>query len=176
MAMQKDKIYLIGFMGAGKSTVARVLSQKTGLPVVEMDDEIAFRAGMPIREIFAVQGEAAFRSMESTLLSETAAGGPAIVSCGGGLIKNEKAISLMRESGTVVYLSVRPETVLSRVAGDSSRPLLEGKKDISSIAAMLAERMPLYERAYDFSVEVDGQTPEEIAGRILRRLAAPKPQ
>ena len=168
--MEQKHIYLIGFMGAGKSTVAKALAKKTGLPVMEMDDVIASRAGMPIREIFARQGEEAFRKQEAALLAEIADGEPAIVSCGGGLIKLAENISVMRSSGTVVCLTATPETILSRVAGDSSRPLLQGKKDIASIAAMIAERAPLYERAYDFSVKVDGRTPEEIADSILAAL------
>lgn len=163
----QENIYLIGFMGAGKSTVARALSEKTGERVIEMDDEIASRAGMSIPEIFETKGEAAFRAMESALLKETAAGGPAIVSCGGGLIKSEENIACMQAAGCVVCLRVRPETVLARTANDSSRPLLAGKKDVSSIAAMIAERTPLYEKAGEIVVDVDGQTPEAIAERIL---------
>lgn len=162
-----ENIYLIGFMGAGKSTVARALSKKTGEAVIEMDDEIAFRAGMSIPEIFEKKGEAAFRSMESALLRETAAGGPAIVSCGGGLIKSEENIACMKASGCVIYLRAQAETVLKRTVNDTSRPLLAGKKDISSIAAMIAERTPLYEKAGEIVVDVDGQTPDAIAERIL---------
>ncbi len=160
-------IYLIGFMGAGKSTVAKALSKRTGLPVVEMDEELVRRAGMSINEIFAAKGEGTFRQMESALLSETAAGGPAIVSCGGGLVKDENNVKTMRQSGTVIFLTATPETILSRVLGDHSRPLLEGKHDIVSIAEMIAERAPLYERAADQKTPVDGKTPDAIADEIL---------
>lgn len=164
---KKRHIYLIGFMGAGKSTVAKALSKMTGLPVVEMDEELVRRAGMSINDIFASMGEAAFRQMESALLSETAGGGPVIVSCGGGLVKDENNVNIMRADGTIIFLTATPETILSRVEGDHSRPLLEGKHDITSISAMIAERAPLYEKAADIRIAVDGLTPEAIADEVL---------
>ncbi len=168
---KKQHIYLIGFMGAGKSTVAKALSKETGLPVVEMDDELVRRAGMSINEIFSSKGEAAFRQMESSLLLEITKGAPAIVSCGGGLVKDENNVKRMRADGTIVFLTAAAETILSRVAGDHSRPLLEGKHDIASISAMIDERAPLYERAADIRVPVDSRTPEAIADEILVDLS-----
>lgn len=147
--------------------MAKALSKKTGLPVLEMDEELVRRAGMSINDIFATKGEAAFRQMESALLSETAGGGPVIVSCGGGLVKGENNVKTMRADGTIVFLTALPETILSRVAGDHSRPLLEGKHDIASISSMIAERAPLYEKAADIRIAVDGKSPDAIADEVL---------
>ncbi len=162
-------LFLIGFMGAGKTTVARALRRLTNWPMTDLDREIEDRCGMKISEIFAEYGEDEFRRMESRILNEVSDRGGCIVSCGGGVIKSPANVALMRERGTVVWLTATPQTILSRVSFDDSRPLLAGRKTLEDIDAMIEERRPLYETASDFSVATDGRRAAEIAADILSR-------
>ncbi len=162
-----NNIYLIGFMGVGKSAVARELHKKLDLPLIEMDQEIVDRQGMEISEIFARHGEAFFRDLESALLSEIANGHDAIVSCGGGAVLREENVSAMQNSGMVVLLTAEPETILERVKGFSHRPLLEGKMNVDAIRELMAQRKPAYENACQYFVSTDGKQPAEIADGIV---------
>lgn len=160
-------IYLIGFMGAGKSTIAKHLQNKLNIPLIEMDQEIMNRQGMEIAEIFQTHGEAYFRDLESALIREIAAGEPSVVSCGGGVVLREENISLMRDSGMLVYLSARPETIFERVRHSTNRPLLNDRMSIEGIADLMEQRRPIYETACQYSVETDGKMPGEIADGIV---------
>ena len=166
-------IYLIGFMGAGKSTVASALSELTGSPVMEMDEVIAERTGMSIPEIFRTKGEDAFRQMETGLLKELSLEGasPAIVSCGGGAALKNENVSLMKSGGMIVLLSVKPETVLERISGDENRPVLAACKTPEDVKTLMEMRLPYYEKAAHFVVAVDDRTPGEIAAEILALLS-----
>ena len=159
-------IYLIGFMGVGKTTVARALRRVTHWPMVDLDKEIEGRSGQKIAQIFAEQGEEAFRQLECQVLKECSCRGGCIVSCGGGVIKTPANIALMKQTGTVIWLTASPKTILLRVRFDESRPLLAGKKNVADIARMMEERRPLYETAADRKVVVDGKKALEIAEEI----------
>ena len=162
-----NNIYLIGFMGVGKSAVARELHKKLDLPLIEMDQEIVDRQGMEISEIFARHGEAFFRDLESALIREIANGHDAIVSCGGGAVLREENVSAMQNSGMVVLLTAEPETILERVKGFSHRPLLEGRMNVDAIRELMAQRKPAYENACQYFVSTDGKQPAEIADGIV---------
>ena len=170
--MQSRNIYLIGFMGAGKSTVAASLASLGDALVVEMDEAIAERAAMSIPDIFRTKGEEAFRAMETDLLRELALEGKkgAVVSCGGGAALREENVTLMRRGGTVVLLSVKPETVLRRISGDANRPILAACKTADDVKALMEKRLPYYEKAADLTVPADSGTPDEIAAHILSLL------
>lgn len=163
-----NNIYLIGFMGVGKSAVARQLHQKLNLPLIEMDQEIVDRQGMEISEIFARHGEAFFRDLESDLIKEIANGDGAIVSCGGGAVLRKENVDAMQQSGKVILLTAEPETILDRVKGFSHRPLLKGKMDVASIRELMDQRKQAYENACQFFVTTDGKLPEEIADEIIK--------
>ena len=163
-------IYLIGFMGVGKSTVAASLRQLCGMEIIDTDEEIVRRAGMPIPEIFKVRGQEAFREMESELFRELADREGLIVSCGGGAILREENRLFMKQSGTVVQLTAEPETILNRVREDDNRPLLEGRKNVLAIRALLDERKEAYELARDVSVATDGRDTMDIAAEILDKV------
>lgn len=165
-------IFLIGFMGAGKSTAAKSLHALTGMPILEMDSEIERRAGMKIPEIFASRGEAAFRRMETRLLHNLKNSVPSIVSCGGGVVTRSINVQEMRAQGTIVLLTARPETVLVRVAHSHNRPLLEGRKTVEDIAALQAERLPLYQAAADLTIATDDKPIRAVAAEILAALDA----
>ncbi len=165
-------IYLIGFMGCGKSSTAEYLNKHEKLHIIDMDEEIVKRAGMPISEIFATQGEPAFRKMETDLLRDLKNVTNTVISCGGGVAMREENVALMRESGRVVLLTAAPETILGRVKNSHNRPLLEGRKNVAAIAELMDARRPHYEAAADITVETDGRTTPEVCAEILRRVSA----
>lgn len=165
-----DNIYLIGFMGVGKSTVAVALRQLCGMEIIDTDEELVRRAGMSIPEIFETRGQEAFREMESALFRELAETKNKIVSCGGGAILRQENRMLMKQSGTVVQLTAEPETILERVQGDHNRPILEGKKNVPAIRKLLDERREAYELARDVSVVTDGRMTMDIAAEILDQI------
>lgn len=166
----KSNIYLIGFMGTGKSTVSKELKKLTGRTIVDTDEVLESRAGMSIPQIFDRMGEAAFRQMESDLMKELAAESDLIVSCGGGVILREDNRETMKKSGTVVLLTAKPETVLRRVKNDDHRPLLDGKKNVEAIAELIAQRQPNYDLAKDVEVATDDLSAIEIAKEILKNV------
>ena len=128
-AQEGRHIVLVGFMGAGKSTVGRWLSRKLFWQLLDTDAMIEARAGMTISEIFAVRGEEAFRSTETEVLAGLARmRSPVIISTGGGMPLRAENRAALRSLGRVVYLRVKPETVCARLAGDTTRPLLAGEE------------------------------------------------
>lgn len=163
----KSNIFLIGFMGAGKSTIARTLQKNHGMKLVEMDEQIEAEQGMKISEIFSAKGEEFFRQLETQLLVNLQQQENTVVSCGGGVPMRECNIEAMRKSGTIVYLSARPETIYNRVKNVHTRPLLEGNMNIPYITELMNKRLPKYLEAADLTVEVDGKKKAEICTEIL---------
>ncbi|MDD6038629.1 MAG: type I 3-dehydroquinate dehydratase [bacterium] len=162
-----DNIYLIGFMGTGKSAVSEALQELTGRTIVDMDTVLSKKAGMPIPQIFERLGEDAFRDMESELIEELSKQSHLIVSCGGGVILRNSNLLSMKNSGTVVLLTATARTILERVRFDNNRPLLQGKKNLADIQEMLDARQPAYDRAKDIEVSTDKKNTETIAKEIL---------
>ena len=169
---KKRNLYLIGYMGTGKTAVATELSALLLRPVLEMDALLAARAGKSIPAIFAEDGEACFRAAETALLKEIATGSfpPAIVSCGGGVPLSSGNRELLKSSGSVILLEASPATLWRRLQGDTSRPLLQDKNSEQDLAAMLAVRMPFYQAAAHLRIPTDGLTPREVAERIRAEL------
>lgn len=166
--MQRDKnIYLIGFMGAGKSSVSRTMAELSDLEEVDMDAAIVSREGMSIPQIFEKKGEAYFRKAETEVLKELAGKQGMIVSCGGGTVLKEENREIMKESGEVVFLSAKPETIFERVKNGRNRPLLNGHMNVEYIRGLLEERMPYYELAKTKEIITDGRSPQKIAKEIF---------
>lgn len=158
----KDTIFLIGFMGAGKSTVAECLRRNYGRRVVEMDQRIEEQEQMSISKIFEEKGEEYFRGLETELLRELKGQSDLVVSCGGGAPLRSCNVEVMRESGWVIFLTAKPETVYQRVKNSHNRPLLENNKNIPFIASLMEERKSSYEAAADYLVATDERSGEEI--------------
>jgi shikimate kinase len=137
-------IILVGFMGTGKTTVGKLIAEKTGMPLVDMDSLIVERAGKSINDIFAQEGEAYFRQLERELVQELAATSGNIISTGGGIVLNPDNIADFEKNGLVVCLLADAESVLDRVRHDTARPLLAGDKE-KNIIHLLETRRPLYE-------------------------------
>lgn len=166
----KNNIFLIGFMGAGKSTIARYLHRKYGMEWLEMDKEIERKQGMPISEIFRLKGEEYFRELETELLLSLEEKEHTVVSCGGGVPLRSCNVEAMKKSGIIVFLTARPETILERVKDSHDRPLLEGHKDVEYIAELLAGRQKKYEAAAEFLTATDGRSAEEIGEEIYHHV------
>ncbi len=161
-------VFLIGFMGAGKSSVARKLARKCGIASVDMDKYIERKAGRPIPDIFAESGEDGFRRLETEALREFAESEyPMLVSCGGGIVVRDDNIRIMRDKGYVVYLEVDADEASSRISDKSSRPLFS---DIESARARLRDRHPLYESACDANVSTLGKGVHQIASEVQALL------
>ena len=160
-------IFLIGFMGCGKSTIARLLSEHLGVAQVEMDELIVQEQGMPITEIFEKYGEAYFRDIETDLVRRLQTQDGVVVSCGGGAVLREENRRLMKEAGVIVWLTAEPETILERVKHSTNRPVLNGNMNVEYITSLMAKRHDCYEVAADFVVNTDGKRREEICDEIL---------
>ncbi|MCR5211030.1 MAG: shikimate kinase [Lachnospiraceae bacterium] len=160
-------IYLTGFMGTGKSTVAEALSDLTGLPCYDMDKLLTERFKMPISAVFEEKGEEYFRREEKELLKSLSEKTSIIVSCGGGVVKDDENIAIMKSSGKVFLLTASPETLFERLKDDVSRPLLKGRLSVEGIRDMISERAEMYEKAASHVIETDGLSPAEIAKRIV---------
>ena len=163
-------LFFIGFMGAGKTSVSAALGRMLTLPVIEMDEQIALNEGMTIPEIFAQKGESHFRQCETALLENLAAESTCLVSCGGGVPMRQENVAAMRRCGTVVLLTARPEVILERVKDSDERPLLQGKKNVADIAALMAQRRGAYEAAADVTVDTSDLTIEEVCRAVLRQV------
>ncbi len=162
------KIVLTGFMGAGKSSVAAVLAQKSGLRLLEMDDLIIERSGREsINQIFEMDGETRFRQLEQAVAEALGDAGDAIVSTGGGVIMNPIAMDHLSRNATVVFLQTELETSLNRLAEVADRPLL---RDPEKAAALYDLRLPLYRHHADVIVKTDAQSPESVAEEIIRAI------
>ena len=166
-----NNLFLIGFMGAGKTSVSAGLGRMLGWEVVEMDERIAAQEGMSIPELFAQKGEPHFRACETALLKSFSQGAPRIVSCGGGVPLREENVAAMRESGTVVLLTASPEVILERVKDSDERPLPQGHKDVPYIAALMEQRRPKYEAAADITVDTSQLNIEEVCRQVLRQVS-----
>lgn len=163
-------IFLIGFMGAGKSANAEFLAESANALRLEMDQEIVKEQGMEIPAIFDTYGEEYFRNLETELIRRLAGREPAVVSCGGGAVLREENVFLMKKMGTIVLLTARPETILARVKDSEDRPILNGHKDVEYIKKLMEQRREKYEKAADLAVATDGRRVEEICGEILKAM------
>jgi shikimate kinase len=163
----KVNLYLVGFMGTGKTTVGRALAQRLGMRLIDSDAEIERRAGMPIAEIFATRGEAAFRELEREFIESGHPAEGCIVSCGGGLVLQDGMIPRLRQQGVVICLTARPETILARTQTHKTRPLLDAPDPLARITELLALREPVY-RAAGTQVLTDQRPLGEIVAHVQR--------
>lgn len=161
------RVLLIGMMGAGKTTVGRLVAAELGCGYLDSDVEVERTTGHSVPELFATAGEAAFRAAESAVLAEAVAEpAPVVVSVAGGAVLDPANRSLLGRSGLVVWLRARPATLARRVGDGAGRPLL-GEDPAAALARLEAERRPLYAELADAVVDVDDLGPAEVAERVL---------
>jgi len=169
-------IFLVGMMGAGKTTIGRSLARKLGLTFVDADKELVARTGAAVATIFEIEGEAGFRKRESALLVELAAGENSVIATGGGVVLAGENRKVLRERGTVIYLRARVESLWERTRHDSSRPLLATPDPRATLATLLEQREPLYLEVAHLVVDTGPQSPSALATRLaatLRQQAGP---
>lgn len=164
-------IALTGFMGSGKSSVGRIVADTLGCPFMDLDEIIEKSEGRGIPEIFSADGEEGFRRLEAKCLRSTISkysASTAVLALGGGTVTIPGATSLLQEKTLCIYLKAAPETLASRLEGNtSSRPLLQEGKLIENIRERLSGREKLYREAAHIVLETDGLSPEEIADEII---------
>jgi len=162
-------------MGAGKSAVARVLGERLGVSVADLDGMIEAVEGCSVAELFERAGEAWFRRRESELLAEAIRSGVKVVACGGGVVLDPERRRMLRERCRVVWLEASPATAAERLeaaGGDtpSVRPLLAGRPARERLETLLRERAPLYAEAAHARVVTDGKSPEQVADAVLTAI------
>ena len=164
--MQKRNIYLVGPMGAGKSTIGRVLAAELHLSFRDSDKVIEDRTGADIPWIFDMEGEEGFRERESAVLNELAKGQDVVIATGGGIILLAQNRDVMKSSGYVCYLTASIEQLVERTARDKKRPLLQVDNPRQKIIDLVALRDPLYREAADFVINTDRRSPKLVAQEI----------
>ncbi len=169
--LQGKNIYLIGFMGTGKSSLAHYLSKTCSVTSVEMDEMLESSFSMKIPEIFSTYGESCFRDKETSLLRELSHKKNLIVSCGGGIVLREENISLMKESGIIILLTAEPDALYDRIGNDKNRPVLDGHRTPQGIASLIKKRLPMYQAAADFSITTDKKSISQIGNELLILLS-----
>jgi shikimate kinase len=160
-------IILIGFMGSGKSSVARRLARFEKMSSIDMDIYLERELGMSISQFFEAQGEAAFRACEYDFLHSMLARPRSILSCGGGVVVRDESRELLKQLGTVVYLVVDAAEAVSRISRPQTRPLLQGP---TPPAEILASRLQQYEDAADITVDTRGRTIHQVVIGVQRAL------
>lgn len=166
MKLQKH-IFLIGFMGVGKTSTSRQLSKKLGVRETDTDAMIVRQEGKTIAKIFEEQGEEYFRKIETKTLDTLKASKPCIVSCGGGMAMRIENVEKMKQCGTVVFLTAMPETIYAHVKNSTDRPLLNGNMNVPYITQLMEAREPKYRQAADVEIKTDGLTPSQVADEII---------
>lgn len=172
--MENPQIFLIGFMGTGKSTVSKALAKILPYEIIEMDQTIVDEAKMPIAQIFEKYGENYFRDLETNLVTRISKsledGKKKIVSCGGGVVVRETNRQIMKQCGKIVLLTASPKTILDRVKDSDERPILNGNMTEDYIEKLMEKRDELYKNTADFAIKTDGKSAESIAEEIFVNL------
>lgn len=161
-------IYLIGFMGAGKTTVGKELAKKMGYAVIDTDEQIVNEQRMTINEIFQRYGEPHFRELETEILKKLP-GEKVIVTTGGGIILREENRQLLRRQSKVIFLDCHPKELMKRLKGDTTRPLLKDS-DSMAIIDRYEARLPLYREVADSIIHTTGKSVDEIVTEIMACL------
>jgi shikimate kinase len=163
-------LYLVGMMGAGKTTVGRLLARRLKLRFVDSDHEIERRCGVKVPLIFDIEGEAGFRSRESQTLAELAALEGIVLATGGGAVLAGENRQRLAARGTVIYLRAKPEDLYERVRQDRNRPLLATADPLARLQELYVERDPLYREVADVVVDTGRQTVQSLARTLADQL------
>ena len=167
----KDNVILTGFMGTGKTSLGKMLATKLGRPFVDIDKKIEDEAHLSIPKIFERFGEEHFRELERAAVKELSSRRGLVISTGGGTIKDEENLRLLKNSGVMICLTTEPEEIFNRTARRGERPVLDGGGDerLATIKKLLAERKQFYERA-DYTVDTTEWSPIQIIDDICKHL------
>ena len=174
MSERGRAVVLVGFMGAGKSSVGRQLEKCTGFPRFDTDEMIAAKFALSVPRIFEVHGEDVFRDAESEALQKLDSCSPSIIVTGGGIVLRTMHRELLRQLGTVVYLQADEETLFERISRRASRPLLRTDDPRATMKQLLERRLPLYEEIANLRVDTSSLSHDEVCDLILRNVPASK--
>lgn len=166
----KENIILIGFMGSGKTTVGKALAEQLSYQFLDTDDWIEKKENKTINEIFKEQGETYFRDLETDTIKQLSNLEKHIISTGGGLPLKQENGEILKQNGFIVYLDVKKDTVLKRLEGDKTRPLLSSNMLEQNIKERLEYRKPIYEYTAHISVSVDNREVDDIVEEIKRNF------
>lgn len=168
---EKRNIFLVGPMGAGKSTIGRQLAQQLSMEFYDSDQEIERRTGADVGWVFDVEGEEGFRQREEKIINELTEKQGIVLATGGGSVKSRETRNRLSARGVVVYLETNIEKQLARIQRDKKRPLLQGVEPVRDVLETLAEeRNPLYEEIADITIHTDDQSAKIVANQIIELL------
>lgn len=165
--LKGPRLFLVGMMGAGKTTVGRLMARALNWEFIDCDREIEARSGVNVSTIFELEGEAAFRRRETATLEELTQRDRIVLATGGGAVLADANRALLRERGLVVYLQASADEIARRTANDRSRPLLQTADPRARIEQLLTEREPLYRQAAHLSFSSPAANPRRLVKRIL---------
>jgi len=166
-------IYLVGFMGTGKTAVGKELAKKKKWQFVDLDDLIELKEKMAISDIFAKQGEPYFRRVEKRVLKEISAENEFVVACGGGIVIDKDNIRIMKDTGIIICLTATPEVILKRTCGYLHRPLLNVNQPKKQIELLLKLRAPYYALAHK-TIDTNKLSISQVADKIVKLTAKKK--
>jgi shikimate kinase len=167
-----SSVFLVGLMGAGKTSVGRALARHLGKAFFDTDQEIERLTGVGIPVIFDIEGEAGFRARESKVLAELTQRGNIVLSTGGGVVLSEDNRRLLTECGTVVYLRATVTDLAARTRNDKNRPLLRDGNPLAILQALYEQRDPLYREVADLVVDTGSQSVSVLVRKLAGQLAA----
>lgn len=164
-----DNVFLVGLMGAGKSTIGRQLARRLGKQFHDSDHEIERRTGASIPWIFEIEGEAGFRAREKTVIDELTRRSGVVLATGGGAILDPENRRRLHERGLVIYLRAPLDMLVERTRRDRHRPLLQGVDHRQRLESLLGERDPLYREAAHLIIDTGRRTVRHVVSEILKR-------
>jgi shikimate kinase len=168
--MGRGNIFLVGMMGAGKTTLGRALACKLQLEFIDTDKLLVDRTGVPVGTIFEIEGEDGFRRREAAVLAELAERDGCVIATGGGAVLAECNRRVMRSHGTVIYLRARLENLWERMRHDTTRPLLATPDPRATLAGLIEKRDPLYREAAHLIVDTGTQSAATLVTRVVSVL------
>jgi shikimate kinase len=163
-------LFLVGMMGAGKTTVGRQLAKRLGKTFVDADKEIETRTGVRVAVIFDIEGEAGFRRREAEVLEQLTALGDIVLATGGGAVLDPRNREQLKSRGFVIYLHAQPQDLWQRTRNDKSRPLLQGSDPRGRLEALYAERDPLYREVAHMVIDTGRQSVSSLLTQVLGKL------
>ena len=169
--LKHNNLFLVGPMGAGKTTIGRFLAENLNLEFFDLDAEIEDRCGANIPWIFDVEGEEGFRKRESKMLDEVTSRNGVLLATGGGAVLSERNRQILKQRGYVVYLSASVGQLLERTAHDRNRPLLQVDNPREVIEKLIADRDPLYKEVADLVVVTEKRKPQLVAEDIVAAVS-----